>query len=414
MSKDKKTQTFTISNLKFLMDRNKLNFNPDYQRDYVWKNSQKELFIDSLILGYDIPKIYFHENPNGNYQYDVVDGQQRLLTIKSFLDNSIKLPSEADNHDGEEIRNKFYNDLSTDLQMVFNNTNLDVVILNKENSSDDIKDMFLRYQNGEPLNAAEKRKSIPGKFKTIVKELADHIVFNKCGFNNNRDAYQDAVAKILHIRLHGDFTSITPDSIKRTYANYSNITNKEKQVTQVLKTFNLIQSAFDKSSNKTPKLKKYAILTLAEVGHYLLENYTIVSFKKEFAEAYLEFEKERAINNEIDDENLQNPTLNAFSDAARGDSPAQQKYRFDSLVNFIIASIPDMITKDSQRLFTTEQRIAIYKRDDGICQEKTCNKKVAFDDFEADHITAHSKGGETKISNGQVLCQECNNKKRAK
>ena len=414
MSKDKKTQTFTISNLKFLMDRNKLNFKPDYQRDYVWKNSQKELFIDSLILGYDIPKIYFHENPKGDIQYDVVDGQQRLLTIKSFLDNSIKLPSEADQHEGEDIKNKFYNDLSTDLQMNFNNTNLDVVILNKDYSDDDIKDMFLRYQNGEPLNAAEKRKSIPGKFKLVVKDLAEHKVLLKCGFSNSRDAYQDAVAKILHIRLHGDFTAITPDAIKRTYANNSNITVKEKQVDQIDKAFNLIDSAFDKSSNKTPKFKKYAILTLAEIAHYLLENYSISSFKKEFAESYLEFEKERAINNEIDDENLQNPTLNAFTDAARGDSPAQQKYRFETLLNYIITSISDLSTKDPKRLFTTEQKLAIYKRDNGICQEKSCNKKVEYDDFEADHITAHSKGGETKISNGQLLCADCNNKKRAK
>jgi hypothetical protein len=414
MSKDKKTQTFTISNLKFLMDKKKLNFYTEYQRDYVWKNSQKELFIDSLILGYDIPKIYFHENPRDTFKYDVVDGQQRLLTIKSFLDNSVKLPFEADDHNGEEIKNKYYNDLSTELQMDFNNTNLDIVILNNDYSDDDIKDMFLRYQNGEPLNAAEKRKAIPGKFRIIVKEMAEHKVFEKCGFPNSRDAYQDAVAKILHIRLHGNFTTITPDAIKRTYSNYQNITSKQKQVIQAAKAFTFIKRAFDMSSNKTPKLKKYAILTLTEVAHYLLENYSINNFKKKFADAYLEFEKERAINIDIKDETLQNPTLSAFTDAARGDSPAQQKYRFETLLNYIVAAIPELALKDPQRLFTTEQKIAIYKRDDGICQDKSCNKKGEFDEFEADHILAHSKGGETKISNGQLLCLKCNNKKRAK
>jgi Protein of unknown function DUF262/HNH endonuclease len=414
MSKDKKTQTFTISNLKFLMEKNKLNFNPDYQRDYVWKKSQKELFIDSLILGYDIPKIYFHEKRTEMYDYDVVDGQQRLLTIKGFLDNSIKLPQEADDLEGEEVRNKYFNDLSTDLQMYFNNINLDIVILNKEYDDDDIKDMFLRYQNGEPLNAAEKRKAIPGKFKSVVKELAQHRVFNKCGFSDNRDAFQDAIAKILHIRLNGDFTTITPDSIKRTYANHSNITEKDKNVSNVQKTLNFIDSSFEKSSNKTPKLKKYAILTLAEVAHHLLENYTINNYKKEFAESYLEYEKERALNNDISDENYQDASFNAFTDAARGDSPAQQKYRFDTLLNYIIASTPNLTTKDPKRLFTVEQKIAIYRRDNGTCQNKACRMEVSFDEFEADHIKAHSKGGETKISNGQVLCSNCNSKKRAR
>ena len=64
MIKDKKTVSHTISNLIHLIKSNRINFSPAYQRGYVWKKNQKELFIDSLLLGYDIPKIYFHDNPN--------------------------------------------------------------------------------------------------------------------------------------------------------------------------------------------------------------------------------------------------------------------------------------------------------------------------------------------------------------
>jgi hypothetical protein len=412
MMKDKKTKTFTISNLKFLMDKGKLNFNPDYQRDYIWKTSQKELFIDSLLLGYDIPKIYFHENTSAEFDYDVVDGQQRLLTIKSFLDGSTKLPMEADDVEKEVVKGKFFNGLSTDLQMEFNNINLDIVILNSAYNEDDIEDMFLRYQNGEPLNAAEKRKAIPGQFKNVVKELAKHKIFEKCAFQDHRDAFQDAISKILHVRIYGTFTSISSDAIKRTYANNSDINANHKNVKQAEKALNFLNSAFDKSSNKTPKLKKYAILTLAEVATYLLENYSINNFKKEFAEAYLSFEKERMMNSEMD-ESLQNQMFNSFTDAARGDSPAQQKYRFETLLVYILQSIPELCSKDPKRLFTSEQKVAIYKRDGGICQDQSCGKEVDFVDFEADHIKAHSKGGETKISNGQLLCSDCNNKKRA-
>ena len=46
---------------------------------------------------------------------------------------------------------------------------LDIVILNSGYSQDDIEDMFLRYQNGEPLNAAEKRKAIQGNLKRLLK-----------------------------------------------------------------------------------------------------------------------------------------------------------------------------------------------------------------------------------------------------
>ena len=48
----------------------------------------------------------------------------------------------------------------------------------------------------------------------------------------------------------------------------------------------------------------------------------------------------------------------------------------------------------------------------GICQK--CKQKVEYDDFHADHITLHSRGGKTTIENGQVLCSKCNLSKGAK
>jgi 5-methylcytosine-specific restriction endonuclease McrA len=71
-----------------------------------------------------------------------------------------------------------------------------------------------------------------------------------------------------------------------------------------------------------------------------------------------------------------------------------------------------MTTKDKKRAFTDQQRIAIYQIYEGICQD--CQSHVEFTDFHADHIKPHSASGETKISNGQVLCATCNLKKSAK
>lgn len=408
--KDKKTQSFTVSNLKHLIDTGKVNFDPAYQRGFVWKKNQKELFIDSMFLGYDIPKIYFHDNPSSESRYDVVDGQQRLLTTYEFLTNKIKLPSESDPINGETLANKYYDDLSVDLQMEFQNINLDVVILNNDYQQDDIEDMFLRYQNGEPLNAAEKRKAIAGEFKNIVKELAQHKVFEKCGFNNNRDGYQDAVAKVLHVRIHGNFTSITPAAIKRTYLNNQSITLNNSNVKEIQKAFNFINQGFNNSNNSTPKIKKFGILTLTEVIHHLIESYGSSNYKAEIANAYLKFEAERAANNELEEED-QDPMFSSYTDAARGDSPAQQQYRFETLLTYILKEVADMPTKDPKRAFTDLQRIAIYQMYEGVCQDCGCN--VDFQDYHADHIVPHSNGGVTKISNGQVLCGPCNLRKSA-
>ena len=133
MIKDKKTVSHTISNLIHLIKSNRINFSPAYQRGYVWKKNQKELFIDSLLLGYDIPKIYFHDNPNGTIRFDVVDGQQRLMTISEFIANQLKLPSESDPINGEQIANKYFNELSDDLQLDFQNIIFKIFLVNSLN-----------------------------------------------------------------------------------------------------------------------------------------------------------------------------------------------------------------------------------------------------------------------------------------
>lgn len=406
MKRDKKTKPFPVNNIEHLINKNELNFTPDYQRGFVWKKQQKELFIESLFLDYDIPKIYLHEKANEDHKYDVVDGQQRLRTIYEFMKGKLKISSDSDPIKGEEIAGKTFSQLSLDLQMDFRQISLDVVILNSEYKRDDIEDMFLRYQNGEPLNAAEKRKAIPGEFRNVVKKLATHNFFRKAAFTNHRDAYEDAVAKILHVRFNDGPTSITPASIKRTYLNNKFITMKNPIVLATKKAFSFLDKAFSQSSNKEPKLKKFAVLTLTEVAVFLIETYACRDFKKELANAYLSFEMERAKNKEIEDEELQDATLNGYTDAARGDSPAQQQYRYDRLVRILVSAVPEMTTKDLQRAFTAEQRVAIFQKNEGICQR--CNTKVDNNDFHADHILPHSKGGKTKIANGQVLCTQCN------
>ena len=76
----------------------------------------------------------------------------------------------------------------------------------------------------------------------------------------------------------------------------------------------------------------------------------------------------------------------------------------------LFETITDLETKDNQREFDQIQRLAIYRRDNGICQLKIrCNgKKCEWDNWHADHIKPWSKGGKTIVSNGQVACPECN------
>jgi len=57
--------------------KSSIDTNPDFQRPAVWSRSQKQLLIDTILRGYDIPKLYWRKTSSKPEKYDFVDGQQR-------------------------------------------------------------------------------------------------------------------------------------------------------------------------------------------------------------------------------------------------------------------------------------------------------------------------------------------------
>ena len=70
---------------------------PAFQRYFVWSRRQQSALIETILLGYPIPEIYMQEGlgPDNTEQYIVVDGQQRITTVLSFLDGQFKLDNEV-------------------------------------------------------------------------------------------------------------------------------------------------------------------------------------------------------------------------------------------------------------------------------------------------------------------------------
>lgn len=67
-----------------------LNETPDYQRDLVWSDKDKELLIDSIFKGIEIGKfvfIYLDYKGESSPMYEVLDGKQRLNAIIDFLED---------------------------------------------------------------------------------------------------------------------------------------------------------------------------------------------------------------------------------------------------------------------------------------------------------------------------------------
>ena len=147
----------------FSVDRrkNKIDPRPAYQRGPVWSVSHQQLFIDSILRGFDIPKLYLRTVDDDQYKWEVIDGQQRLRAIWGFLSNGYPVSDDSDPVDGHAIAGEFYKDLHEDLVDQLVAYELSIVSV-EETNDQEVEDMFLRLQNGMPLNAAEKRNAISG------------------------------------------------------------------------------------------------------------------------------------------------------------------------------------------------------------------------------------------------------------
>ena len=110
-----------------------IDMNPDYQRDYVWTMEDKVLLIDSVFKNIDIGKFVLVNLPFDKYvdinkSYEILDGKQRLSTLVEFYEN--RFPYQG----------KYYNDLSREDKMTFNN--LTIAVANLQDSS---KRTILKY-----------------------------------------------------------------------------------------------------------------------------------------------------------------------------------------------------------------------------------------------------------------------------
>jgi hypothetical protein len=398
------TEKYTLYDLKAMHDDGELEI-PTYQRDEVWTKPQKQLLIDSLLNGYDIPKLYFRELDGSPTRYEVVDGQQRLAAIVDFMNDEFSTGDWSEEVDGYAVKRLKFFELNTKLRRKLNHVSLDVVELVNW-TEDDVKDLFIRLQNGTPLKAAEKRHAWKGNLVSIVTKLSKHRIFNLVGFSNKRSAHEDAVAQAVHLAFHGAITDLKLASIKATYDNNQDITEANPALADLKRTFNLIADAF--KGGPSPKFRRYAFITLSALVAELLEKYDLSKHSDEFAAAYIDFERRRIENKELD-EDLQDSTLAQYTEAARSDLVPALRYRHETLRNEIALKIPALAPKDPKRGFTEEQRWAIYVRDQGKCQ--MCGVEVKQEEFHADHKDAHARGGWTTVDNGQVLCIPCNLKK---
>ena len=206
----------------------------EYQRGLVWSDAQQKLLIDSLLRGFDVPKLYLRRNATGStHLFQVVDGKQRLTAIWRFFQDELPLPRGTIISGLGDLGRKTFSELPTDAQDVLQFRVVSVTEI-QEATDDDVAEQFLRLQRGEPLNAAEKRRAIAGPARSMVAGIqrAHSELFQVLGLPNRRFAWDELSAIAILLVRAGGPTSLKGADLTELYEQ-SEIDSDGRLLTEV-------------------------------------------------------------------------------------------------------------------------------------------------------------------------------------
>jgi hypothetical protein len=161
----------TVVWFKKAFDADDLIIKAPFQRNPVWSDRQKSALIDTILLEYPIPELYMQEitESSGDQKHVVVDGQQRIRAVLSFLTGEYELDSESPRWAGLS-----FDDLATEDRKKLYEYNF-IVRLLPDIPEEELRAIFQRInRNTVTLNAQELRHATYwGPFIKLMEELSD-------------------------------------------------------------------------------------------------------------------------------------------------------------------------------------------------------------------------------------------------
>lgn len=162
----------------------KVNYKPYFQRNYVWDSEKASYFIESILLGTEIPPLVFFQSQS---KIEVIDGRQRYETIERFLNDRFVL-NESGLHCLKSLAGKKYSQLDSEIRELFEETRIRILqfhVVNEpkleEEREDKIKkEIFRRYNSGiTPLGKAEIERA------TYISDPLSSMLVKHLGENQN-------------------------------------------------------------------------------------------------------------------------------------------------------------------------------------------------------------------------------------
>ena len=213
--------------------------NPEYQRaSDIWTEEKKQLLIDTILNGFDVPKLYFHrfssplQLSGKEYEYAIIDGKQRLEAIWEFIDGKFSLSMDFECLWDTSLvaAGQTYSELGInfpDLRNALDSYGLTVVCI-ETTDLEIIEDMFSRLNEAVPLSAAEKRNAKGGPIPGAIKLLTAEPFFrDKIFFGNSRYRHYDLAVKFLMCVELGKVVETKKSTLDRYVINWATASSRD-------------------------------------------------------------------------------------------------------------------------------------------------------------------------------------------
>ena len=332
-----------------------LDIRPPFQREFVYKDQQRDAVIDTINKGFPLNVMYWADRGDGSYE--IIDGQQRTISVAQYVNSDFSL-------DG-----LYFHNLPADKQVHILDYKLMIYVCRGAPSE---KLAWFKIINiaGERLTDQELRNAVyAGPWVTDAKRYFSR---HGCAAYGHASKY----IKGRPIRQELLETAILWASRDRDIGEY--------------------MGSHQHDSDAGPLWEHFKA-----VIRWVKDTFT--TYRKEMKGV------DRAWGPLYDD--YKDAALNPV--AIEDETARLMEDEDVSKPSGIYAYI---LTRDEKHLnirrFPQPIKRRVYEKQDGKCS--ICEKPLALGQMEADHITPWSEGGSTTEDNCQMLCRDCNRRKAAR
>lgn len=392
-----------LSQLKDMFDDGDIDTKPLYQRDFLEDWVKASRLVESVLLSIPIPTVYLCQEKDETLS--VIDGQQRLTSFIKYLKNEFAL---GGLQELPELNGRKYSELDKPIQKKLKNSTIHAITLLKE--SEELKyEIFARLNLGsEKLKDQELRNCIyRGSFNTMLEDIASSNKYLPELFasENKRKAYQERILRFFALRDYNGYKSSMPKTLNGYMSKHQNDSAAEIKTQKDLftGTIDIIKQVLGKNAFLQYDKSKGAYIDKFSPSVY---DSIVVSFS--FFDKHALMKHADAIRAKICDIREHDEEYSNFADKSTT-SKSSVVGRILKIYYAINSCMTSQDIDGSKRAFSEEDKKLLWH--EGYVCSYCGNVILSIDDAEVDHVFAFSLGGDTDISNAQLLHRHCNREK---